>query len=315
MENNKILERFLSQEFTPKVKTYYRSILSGFQKYLHTIDKDFHNFEIEDVKDYYDKKMVGEIGSEWGKGSVGTFLTVLQSFCKWLHMALDEMMIGKSPEELDKLLKEKVRLNRVITMKRPRLVEKIKSEIKVDLNSLSKMFSLMIQDRHNHNKKKFAFKRFWLICWFGCRVGEIVSISPDMVNILENKIHFITEKTIVERVNFYDDFTKQFLEEYLDDNSLINITERAYQYSLSRYTEKAGRKVYTKIGREAWNTNMKGVIDDNFIKVVCGHSIKGLRDISEVYRVYPQSQIKEIMMEKHYLIPLEEDLQKLLDKY
>lgn len=310
IEKNDLIEKFLSQEFTPKVKTYYRSLLKPFEKYLHDNNLTVHTFEEEHVRAYYDGKMVRE---EWVRKSVYTFLTVLKSFCIWNYKDIDGMMIGKRGEDLDKLLMERVRLNKIIDMKKPRIVEKIKSEVPVTIDALRKIFMLMIKDKHNHNKEKYAFKRFWFVCWFGCRVGELVEITPDMITLDENKIHFITEKTVVERVNFYDDFTKQFLEEYLQDNGLINVTEQAYWSCLKRYTKMAGQKVYPKLGREAWNTNMKGKIDDNFVKVVCGHSIKGLRDISEVYRFYPPAKIKEIMTEKHYLIPLEEEMQELLD--
>lgn len=308
-----LLEDFLAQEYRPSVKTYYKSLLTGFQQYLNTINKDLNDFELHDVKDYYDKKIIGE---SWRKGSVDTFLYVIQSFCKWRNKELAEQLIGKRGEDFDRVQKKIVRLNRVIGMKKPRLVEKIKTTQPVDKESLLKIFRVMIKDEHNHNLRKYAFKRFWLLCWFGCRVGELVSIKPDMITLDDNKIHFITLKTIVERVNFYDDFTKNIIKEYLDrDYRLINISEQAYWGCLSRYTGMVGHRVYPKLGREAWNTNMQGVVDDNFVKVICGHSIKGLRDISEVYRVYPVSKIKDIMMKQHYLIPLEKELEELLDKY
>lgn len=312
MKNNDLIDKFLSQEFTPKVKTYYSALLKPFEKHLMENKLTIHTFEEGHVRDYYDGKMAR---GEWVRKSVYTFLTVLKSFCIWRKKQLDREIIGKRDEQFDKIKLRQVDLQDIIDMKKPKIVEKIKSEVPVTLDALRNIFTLMIKDQHNHNKGRFAFKRFWLVCWFGCRVGELVEITPDMITLDENKIHFITEKTVVERVNFYDDFTKQFLEEYIVNNGLINVTEQAYWSCLKRYTEKAGQKVYPKLGREAWNTNMKGKVDDNFIKVVCGHSIKGLHDISEVYRFYPPEQIKKVMTEKHYLIPLEEEMQKLLDTY
>lgn len=316
MKNNKILERFLSQEFTPKVKIYYRSLLTGFQEYLITVDKDFHNFKEEDVRNYYDKKIIGEFGRKWERDSVYTFLTVLHSFCLWLYKDLDNMMIGKRDEKLDDIIREKVRLNKIMSMKKPPIVSKLKTNIPVSPEALQKIFTIMIKDKHNHNMKKYAFKRFWCSCWFGCRVGELTTITPDMVMLDENKIHFITEKTLLERMNFYDDFTKQFMEEYLDNHSLFNVTEQAFWSCIKRYSDKVGHKVYPKMGREAWNTNMsKKITDINYVKVICGHSVKGLNDMTAVYTNYPPEEIKRIMTKEHYLIPLEKEMQDLLDKY
>ena len=317
-----IKEYFVCKEYKPKVEIYQSCIMNGFKKYINSQGKTFRDFDMKDVREYYRMKQSND---EWkAPKSVHTFIVIVKSFCGWMCDKIDVVMIGKRGDAMDTLLTEKTRLKEIMSMRMPRMPQRITSVPPVTLPELRKIFTAMI--RNETDEKNYAFKRMWLLCYFGCRVSEIAEITPSMVYLDDNKLHFMTKKTEVERIVFYDDFTKPFFAEYLENNELINIGAGAWWHCVMQYSNVLGKKVKTKLGRQAFNSNMDNMdfyyyeedmkthakLDNNFAKVVSGHSIPGLKDITAVYRKYSNALIRAAMIEHHYLIPLEENLQKLL---
>jgi integrase len=316
-----IKEYFVCKEYKPKVKTYQDCIMNGFKKYLNNQGKTFRDFDMEDVRGYYRMKQDND---EWKSSSVQTFIVIVKSFCDWIRDEIDVVMIGKRDEDLDRLRTEKTTLKKIINMRAPKAPQRITSVPPVTLPELKKIFIAMIKNKTDN--KNYAFKRMWLLCYFGCRVHEIGSITPNMLYLDDNKLHMMTEKTEVERKVFYDEFTKDIFKEYIEDNKLINVVPQAWWASVKEYSKVLGKKVYPKLGREAFNTNMDNMdfyyfeedmkthakLDNNFAKIISGHTVPGLKDITARYRKYPDALIKAAMTEHHYLIPLEEDLKKLL---
>lgn len=318
-----INEYFVSKEYMPKVEKYQRCMINGFKKYINNQGKTFRGFDMKDVREYYRMKQAND---EWkASKSVHTFIVIVKSFCSWMRDKLDVAMIGRRDEDLDKLLTEKAHLKEIVDMRSPRMPQRITSVPPVTLPELNKILTAMI--RNKTDNRNYAFKRMWLLCYFGCRVHEIGSITPNMVYLDDNKLKLMTEKTIVERIVFYDDFTKDIFREYIENNRLINIVPQAWWHCVKQYSNVLGKKVDTKLGRQAFNTNMDHLefdyfegdmkthvfLDNNFAKVISGHSIPGLKDITAVYRKYSTNLIKAAMCKHHYLIPLEEDLKKLIN--
>jgi len=317
-----IKEYFVCKEYKPKVETYQSCIMNGFMKYINSQDKTFREFDMKDVREYYRMKQAND---EWkAPKSILTFIVIIKSFCDWMRDKIDVVMIGKRGDDLDALLTEKTRLKEIMGMRAPRMPQRITTVPPVTLPELKKIFTAMI--RNKTDDRNYAFKRMWVLCYFGCRVDEMASITPNMLYLDDNKLHFMTKKTEVERKVFYDDFTKQIFVDYIENNKLINVVPGAWWHCVKQYSDVLGKKVNTKLGREAFNTNMDSMdfyyyeedmrthakLDNNFAKVISGHSIPGLKDITAVYRKYSNALIKAAMTEHHYLIPLEEDLKKLL---
>jgi len=317
-----IKEYFVCKEYKPNVETYQSCIMNGFKRYINSQGKTFRDFDREDVREYYRMKQAND---EWkAPKSVHTFIVIVKSFCGWMRDEIDVVMIGKRGVDLDRLLTEKTDLKKVMNIRVPKMPQRITTVPPVTLPELKKLFNAMI--RNKTDGKNYAFKRMWVLCYFGCRVAEIAEITPDMLSLDDNKLHFMTKKTEVERIVYYDDFTKHIFEEYIENNKLINIVPQAWWHCVKQYSNVLGKKVKTKLGRQAFNTNMDNMdfyyyeedmkthakLDNNFAKVISGHSIPGLKDITAVYRKYSNALIKAAMTEHHYLIPLEEDLKKLL---
>jgi len=323
---NKLIQQFLSREFAAKTESYYITLLSNFDTFLVEQKKDLNHFDVSDVQKYFHHKQ--DCG-DWNSGaSTSTFITVLKSFCRFLRKETDRRIIGKNGVERDEMELERVRLNDIIDMRMPKTLQLLKTEQPVFLEDIKRILNLMMKDKHD--KKHYNAMRMWAIDWFGCRVGEFTKIRPDMVKLEDNSIFFDTEKTNIQRMNFYDDFTKKIMQVYLEDNHLFNMTEGGYWYDIHKYGKEFGKNLNTKLGRQSFNTNMDplksnnslnkylikkyGVgVDGNFVKVISGHTISGLGDMSMVYKIYPVEMIKDVMINHHYLKPLEKQFRELVE--
>lgn len=323
---SEIIDKYLKQEFTDKTRKYYKNLLEKFERHINEKGKDLHNVEEEHVQEYYKFKLTS---GEWTSGnSAITFMIVLQKFCRWMLEETDALMIGKRGVDLDNILQERVRLTKIIRMRKPKTIQKIRTGRPVFLPDIKKILKMMIQDPKDGNQ--YYFMRMWCLDWFGCRVGELVKIKPEMINLDDNSIYFDTEKTNIQRMNYYDDFTKKIMEVYINDNSLINITEQGMWKCLNSYSKQFGQRLNTKLGRQSFNTNMDALkddpkinkylqkkygvtVDERFVKIISGHTIKGLHDMTMIYKHYPEAMIKEVMINYHYLKPVERDLKKMLN--
>lgn len=323
LSDDAIITEYLDyKEYLPNVKNYQYCLLNGFKNYLNSQGATFRTMGSKNVKAYHKMKQANK---DWkSPKSVHTFLVIVKSFCLWLRDKLDVVMIGKRGDDLDMILIEKSRLKEIIDMRLPRVPQRITAVPPVTLPELRKIFNAMI--RNKTDGRNFAFKRMWVLCYFGCRVKEISRIEPHMLDMDNNKIKLDTAKTEVERIVFYDDFTKPIFEEYIEDNKLLNVVPAAWWHCVKQYGTVLGKKIETKLGRQAFNSNMDNLdfwyseggmkthakLDNNFAKVISGHSITGLKDITAVYRKYPEDLIKAAMTKHHYLLPLEDELKKML---
>jgi integrase len=198
----------------------------------------------------------------------------------------------------------------------------MKTDIPVTIRDLEKIFKLMINNRKD--REHYAFKRMWTLCAFGCRPGEMSELKPTMIFLDEDRIEFDTEKTHVIRHNFYSGLTKKILEDYLEDNRILNVAEGNIWSSIKKYSKPFGKKLYPRLGRNAFMTNMDGIVSDNeklkkkygvpklgseFTKVMTGHKVT---DMTEMYKRYPLPLIKDVMINYHYLNDLGKKIERLL---
>ena len=320
MNNYETIEKYLSQDFSESTKRYYKSMLTKFVDHLHDIDKSLETFDETDVQTYYKSKLKDNTWTS--REGISTFLTVLKTFCKWYQRQLNRELIGMTGKKLITMQKRIVALDEIIYLKKPKVVQRMKTDAPVTIRDLEKIFKLMLNNRKDPSH--YTFKRMWTLCALGCRPGEMSKLKPSMISLDEDKIEVDTEKTHVIRINFYSGITKKIMEEYLDDNHIFNISEGNIWRCVSLYSKPFGKKIYPKLGRNAFITHMDGRVSDNeklkkkygvpklgeeFTKVMVGH---GITDMTSMYKRYPLPLIKDVMINYHYLNDLGRKLERLL---
>jgi len=61
------------------------------------------------------------------------------------------------------------------------------------------------------------------------------------------------------------------------------------------------------IGDEEIREKFGITLDDKFTKIWMGHKVRGMKDITQIYKEYPDELIIYVAEKKHYMIPLEEE--------
>jgi len=150
-------------------------------------------------------------------------------------------------------------------------------------------------------KNPLQFATVWLLHWFGCRPGELVAVEPSMIDFEEGSVTFETEKTKVERECFFDEFTSEQLEKFVDSGF-------GYQF-VYRRCKNLG--IIPKSGRRSFRSNQPERIDwtppirvHELIDLWCGHTVSGMDFVYSDVRPH-----LERIEEAHYMKPLEKDLE------
>jgi len=323
---SEIVEKYLSQERTKKTQRYYYSILNNFESWLKTHRKNMTNFTADDVEKYY-KEKIGNV--EWSTPeTVATFLKIIRGFCNWEIENFEDKIIGLQGASLTSVLKRISKLKKIKKVKGTRMIHKIKTINPVMLPELLSIFNIMLED--DKDTKHWNFMTMYTQCYWGIRPGDLRATAnawlkkPDMLSVDSGRVILITAKTHAEYLSFYDgNIMGSIIKEFYNNPGLFTQTEKTMWKRVSQYSKQFGKKIYPKLGREAFNTHMgfddnhplydkyKIHLDDKFTKILVGHSAKGI-DITERYRVYPEPLIKDAMTEYHYLKKLEPEIKKLM---
>jgi len=324
---SEIIEKYLSQEQrTKKTLRYYNSILNGFNDWLKKHRRNMTNFTADNVETYYKEKVAT---GEWSTfETVGVFLKIIRSFCNWEIENLEDKIIGTRGVAFDSIQRRINKLKKVKKVKGVRMIHRIKTNNPVLLPELKKIFELMLDDVED--PKHWNFMTMYTLAYWGIRPGDLHATGnewikrPDMLNEIEGRVVLLTAKTRSEYLSFYDGgIMSDIIQQFNQDPKLFTVTAKAMWQRGSKYSELFGKKIYPKLGREAFNTHMgfddnhplyikhKIHLDDNFTKVLVGHSARMI-NITERYKVYPELLIKDAMTKYHYLKPLDNELRKLI---
>jgi integrase len=343
------IEDFLKQQYAKPTRKSYRSLLKSFENYLNKIyiDSDpdpppekvydsMMHFTIEDVIKFYESKQEDE-ARPWESGTIYTFITIIKVYAKWRIKQISRertqiVDFVKNQDEFKRLSSMIHDFEDVVDYKRPKLPETIKLETPMTLKVMEDMFKMMLQDQED--TYKVNFKTAWCIWWFGCRPGELVRIDTDEgISIINQQVTFVTEKTRKERYGFFDDFTGSILSDFKTHPERINVSPTTAWRRISKYSHlipvpgAMDFRVFPRLGRRCFITFMDGrgfdddtlledfpisKLDDKFLKMLCGHTITGMNDITQVYKMYPPSLQKAYILKYHYMIPLEGKIEKYM---
>jgi len=327
-----LIENFLKQEYAESTKYSYRSQLKAIETYLKSLEKPktMKHLTLDDVRTFYKhKQQLKE--NPWDSSSVYTFIAIIKRYAKWRmkqisrqRVALNRLTHGEERDRLQGIIHD---FEDITDFKRPKLKETIKLETPITTDIMTEMFKIMLEDTRDPHH--INFKTAWCIWWFGCRPGELVSINTDEdISLIEQRITFLTEKTNKQRFGFFDDFTGNILSDFKTNPNRINVDPTTAWRRISKYSKqlKGDIKLYPRLGRRCFITFMDGrgfndkdlmagypvsQLDDKFLKLLCGHTISGMNDITQAYKVYPPLLQKAYILKYHYM----RDLEDLLKKY
>jgi len=290
----------------------YFSHLINLEKWLKDHNKSFEDMDKRDVERYIREEMEDKHAS-----SINTFISVVQSYAKWMITNNKSKWIKEGG--LERMYMEVERWERIAGVKRP-VMEELSGEGFLTIDDLKKYLSIVSFD---------DFCLAWILAWFGGRIGEFRHAER------QGKLVMVrTEKTRgrkVKRRIGLDDFTIKIFD-YTKRKGILNMTPEALWHRVQggtsrKYNKAMGMHITTKHFRHTFSTYMDkrlindedikekfGItLDDKFTKIWQGHKVRGM-DITQIYKEYPDELIIYVAEHKHYMIPLEREFKHRLEE-
>ena len=295
---------FLNDTVREGSRKSYFSHLITFEKWLIEHNKSFDTMEKKDVERYIRERM--DNGSE--PSSINTFISVMQSYTNWVITNNKTRWIKEGG--IENMYIQMERFEKIASVKRPVTEEFGGEGAFLPLEKLKLLLKVADLD---------DFCLVWILAWFGCRPGELKhAVRKGTIVTME------TEKTGSKkrkrRIGL-DAFTVKVFD-YARRRGLLKRSVERMENRLAKYDKEVGMHLMPKMLRHTFSTYMDkrligdedirqkfdGItLDDKFTKIWQGHKVRGMRDITQVYKEYPDDLIVYVAKKKHYMIPLEDE--------
>ncbi|MEM3402757.1 MAG: tyrosine-type recombinase/integrase [Candidatus Hadarchaeales archaeon] len=248
--------------------TYYK-LLGQFERWL--ADRGVANFDREHVIVFLDER-------GWSNSSRNLFLAALRGWAKFTRGYAED---GK----------EQARLSRIESLKYYTVRREEKQAL--TLEQIQDLLGAMDPD---------TAALFWLLLWFGFRVGELKLIQN--VDYERGRLVVETEKVGGTRPLFFDAYTAKILKHAIEFN-LHLLPEKKIWEHLRRYSSYcAPTKLTPHICRHTFASHFATLTDRDTLRRMLGH---GAKETTDIYVHVPEERIREVMVVRHYLKPLEPD--------
>lgn len=247
----------------------YHKLLGQFERWLG--ERGLADFDRDDVLEFLE-------GQEWSNASRNTFLAAIRG---WAKDAKSRLPHGAW--DADK------RMERIMNIKDYKLERKEKPAL--SLEQISDLFGAMDPD---------ASSIFWILLWFGLRLNELKLIKS--IDWEAGRLAVETEKVGGSRALFFDEYTARILRHALD-KGLLDLPDIMIWKRLRKYSGLvAPAKLTPHLCRHTFATHFSTLTDEFTLKRMLGHAPRSATDVY-VHRF--DEQIREVMVERHYLKQLE----------
>lgn len=223
---------------------------------------------------------------KWTNASKNCFLAALRG---WAKDAREKTPSGTTLKEIQRGRDTEKRLGRIITLKDYTVHREEKPSL--SLEQISTLFGAIDPDTSS---------LLWVLLWFGFRVGELKLIEK--IDWKLGRLEVKTEKAGGSRALFFDDYTTRLLR-YAKDKALLDLPDLAIWRRLKQYSGLVRPvKLTPHTCRHTFATHFSRLTDRDTLRRMLGH---GARSATDIYVHRFDEQIREVMVGKHYLKPLE----------
>ena len=261
------LEEYAMRGREATLRTYLHLLLP-FERWLE--EKGVREPDRKDVLEYL------ALRADWSNNTKNQFLSALRGWARWSRGYAED-----GPTQ--------ARLSRIETLKNfPKGRDERKA---LTLEEIRVLLS---------KAEPEDYCLLWILLWFGLRVGElnlIRSVDPERGELVVE-----TEKAGGTRTLYFDEYTGALLE-YARERGLLSLSPRKVWKRLVRYGYYVRPKRFTPhVCRHTFATHMSRVADRDLLRRMLGHSPRSATDLY----IHPSDEeVREVMLRKHYLRPLE----------
>ncbi|KXB08075.1 hypothetical protein AKJ58_00980 [candidate division MSBL1 archaeon SCGC-AAA385D11] len=269
-----------------KTAETYKKLLSQFEKWLDNQGSQ-EKFKREDVLSFLKTQ------HSWSNSSKNVFLSALSS---WARSELEKVQPAVTDQE-------KLEVRRLKRIKGIRSYEaRPKEKEALNLDQIVDLRIAMDQDTQN---------LFWVLLWFGIRVGELKKIKKIGLEDRSLTVETLKRKgSEAERTLYFDDYTGRILQ-HSRDKGLLDLPYQTIYKRFKKASKLTSIKLTPHVCRHTFATHMSSRTDPFTLAQMLGHSITGVAQarggakVTGDYVHPAQERIRKVMLERHYLIPLE----------
>jgi len=245
----------------------YHILLGEFAKWLD--GRGLADFDRNQVLEFLE-------GQKWSNASRNCFLAALRGWAKFARGYAEE---GH----------EQARLSRIEGIKEYAVKREEKPAL--SLEQVSDLFDVMDPDTSTV---------FWILLWFGFRLGELKMIKG--IDWGAGRLEVETEKAGGTRTLFFDGYTAKLLR-HAADKGLLDLPDIKIWKMLRKYSGYcAPARLTPHTCRHTFATHFSTLTDEFTLKRMLGHHYTSATDVY-VHRF--DEQIREVMVNRHYLKTLE----------
>jgi integrase len=260
-----------------KTALTYHKLLSLFERWLG--EQGLEEFDEQHVINFLE-------GQRWSNATRNTFLAAIRG---WSKNAKSKIPSGVTLEEIQLGRDAEKRLERIEGIRDYKVERKEKAAL--SLEQISGLFDAMDPD---------TLSVFWVLLWFGFRVGELKMIKG--IDWEAGRLEVETEKVGGTRTLFFDGYTARILK-HASDKGLLDMPDLAIWKRLRKYSGFCRPvKLTPHLCRHTFATHFSTLTDEFTLKRMLGHHYTSATDVY-VHRF--DEQIREVMVDRHYLKPLE----------
>lgn len=259
-----------------RTATTYHTLLSQFERWLG--ERQLKEFDEAHVLEFLDEK-------GWANTSKNTFLAGIRG---WAKAEKARVPSGATLEEMQRYRDVEKRLERIASLKDFKAKHTEKDALPPE--QISMLFDVM-------DPKTASL--FWVLLWTGVRVGELATMEPDFER---GRLVVHTEKSEGTRVLFMDEYTGRLLRHCMDTDTLYQPPKKIWKM-LRKYSHYcAPTKLGPHICRHTFASRFAMLTDRDTLRKMLGH---GAKDVTDLYVHVDEARVREVMLGRHYLKPLE----------
>ena len=268
-----------------KISKPYYYLLKGFEEWLVERGKNIDDFTPNDVEMYF-RKVAAD-----SPRSANLFLSAIRKYAEWRTR-------GATTDQ--EFMREQRRLMAIQGIR----MLKVPREIKREALREEELKRLILATFGRPNLLSGTIVHFY----FGWRPYEgAVLIREAEVDFDDNYMIIKTAKVGNERILVWSDDVAPFVEHWynfaVEHLSELNSPEEWYTKSIKPVARRVGLKVTARTGRKTFETQMrKRGVDQWAINFILGHTTS----IPDVYTDWDvlTDKLRDIMVNKHYMIPI-----------
>jgi integrase len=227
----------------------------------------------------------------WSNSTRNLFLSGLRG---WGRDAKSKLPTGATLEEIQHWRDAEKRLERVVNLKSYKIQRAARIPLSID------QIDVLLNHMGSYTQSnKSADTVFWLLCWFGIRVGELPLMHIDFE---KGEAVVETLKVGGTRKLFFDSYTAWRLK-VAQEHKVFELPASVIRKQFAKYSYCiAPARLHPQLCRHTFATQFAPLCDPFTLKRMLGH---GYTSATDAYAHAQDEKVQALMIEKHFMLQLE----------